>query len=444
MQKKFWKLRDIHDRQNVRKQLKRIRRNNRIKKGKNNNKIDNVEKQYLKNYNFLINYKQLKLDRYYNKEYEIVCPTLFSLKDNYIDSMNFISHVASLANNKIYSSVKLIHLNFKKTKTYDLDASCILDSVMTSLKYVLKNHKVEFKVSFPENINSIAYKNIITTSFINERGWHSAKRPASEIREKLRKEQDVRFVDFNKNNIDNDDIITTEIVEMIFTNFKNKDDYIAPMGRIISEIVDNVREHSNNKNWYIVGNVIPKDEYNKSSIRLAIMNYGTIISDNLREFMDNESELLTKKQQKIMEASKEIIKKQRLFITPNFYEEDQAYTFLAIQQGISSKIQDSDNYDKRGSGIYRLNSEIDKISSKSELEKANCTLISGNTMIKFKNKYSYKLNNEIDNNLYQICFNKENTILKQQDNDCIIKLNKKFPGTILYMDFNFKEELVNE
>ena len=65
-------------------------------------------------------------------------------------------------------------------------------------------------------------------------------------------------------------------------------------------------------------------------------------------------------------------------------------------------------------------------------------------MIKFKNKYSYKLNNEIDDNLYQICFNKENTILKQQDNDCIIKLPKKFPGTILYLDFNFKEELVNE
>ena len=216
------------------------------------------------------------------------------------------------------------------------------------------------------------------------------------------------------------------------------------MGKIISEIVDNVREHSNNSSWYIVGNVIPKDEYNNSSIRLAIMNYGTVISDNLKNFMSNERGLLSKKQQKIMNASKEIIKKHRLFIQHDFYEEDQAYTFLAIQQGISSKIQNSNNSTKRGSGIYKLNNEIDKISSKSDLEKENCTIISGNTMIKFKNKYSYKLNNEIDDNLYQICFNKENTILKQQDNDCIIKLPKKFPGTILYLDFNFKEELVNE
>lgn len=444
MNRKYWKLSNSFDRQNIKKQLKKKRRNNRIKNGKNKNKINNLDKQYLKDYKFLINYNCLKLDRYFNKEYEIICPTIFSLKGNYDASMNFISHVASLACNRIYSSIKLIHLNFKKTTIYDLDASCILDSVMSRLKYILKTHKVEFKVSFPENMNSIAYKNIITTSFINERGWHSAKRPASEIREKLKKEQNIRFVDFNKNNIENYDIITTDIVEMIFSNFKNKEAYIVSMGRIISEIVDNVREHSNNNSWYIVGNVIPKDEYNNSSIRLAIMNYGTVISDTLKDFMNNENILLTKKQKKIMDASKEIIKKQRIFINPDLYEEDQAYTFLAIQQGISSKIQDADNSTKRGSGIYKLNSEINKISSKLELEKDNCTIISGNTMIRFKNKYSYKLNNEIDDNLYQICFNKENTILKQQDNDCIIKLTKKFPGTILYLDFNFKEELVNE
>ena len=445
MQKKFWKLNSVHDRQNIRKQLKRKRRNIRVKNGKNKNTNDTKEeKQYLNDYNFLINYNHLKLERYHNKEYEIVCPIIFSLKENYAESMNFISHVASLSNNRIYSSVKLIHLNFKKTVKYDLDASCVLDSVMSRLKYILKTHNVDFKVSFPVNLNSIAYKNIITTSFVNEKGWRSAKRPTSEIREELKKEQNIRFVDFNKNNTENYDIVTTDIVEMIFSNFKNKEAYIISMGKIISEIVDNVREHSNNSSWYIVGNVIPKDEYNNSSIRLAIMNYGTVISDNLKNFMSNESGLLSQKQQRIMNASKEIIKKHRLLFQHDFYEEDQAYTFLAIQQGISSKIQNSNNSTKRGSGIYKLNNEIDKISSKLDLEKENCTIISGNTMIKFKNKYSYKLNDEIDNNLYQICFNKENTILKQQDNDCIIKLPKKFPGTILYLDFNFKEELVNE
>ena len=444
LNKKFWKLKNSFDRQNIRKQLKNKRRKNRIRIGKIKSKLNSIDKKYINDYSFLINFNQIKLDKYYNKEYEIVCPSIFSLKDNFNTSISFISHIASLACNKIYSSIKLIHLNFKKTIIYDLDASCILDSIMSRLKYILKTHNVDFKVSFPENMNSIAYKNIITTGFVNEKGWHSARKPTSEIREKLKREQNVRFVDFNKNNIENYDIITTEIVEMIFSNFRNKEKYIVSMGKIISEIVDNVHEHSDNSSWYIVGNVIPKDEYSNSSIRLAIMNYGTVISDTLKSFMNNDNNLLTEKQQKIMDASKEIIKKHKMFFNNDFYEEEQAYTFLAIQQGISSKIQDSNNSNKRGSGIYKLNNEINKIASKVDLEKANCTIISGNTMIKFKNKYIYKLNNEIDDNLYQICFNKENTILKQQDNDCILILPKKFPGTILYLDFNFKEELVNE
>lgn len=444
MVNKFWKLNNKIDRQNIRKQLKRKRRINRVKKGNNKNEKSNIEKQYHNDYNFLLDYNLINLENNFNKEYIIVCPSIFSLKNNFNDSMLFISHVASLACNKIYSSINLIHLNFKKTEVYDLDASCVLDSVMYRLKYILKNHNINFKVLFPENLESIAYKNMITTSFINERGWHSAKKPTSEIREKMKNDQNVRFVDFNKNNLENYDIITTNIVEMIFSNFKNKEKYIVSMGKIISEIVDNVQEHSNNNSWFIVGNVIPKDEYNNSSIRLAIMNYGTSICDTLKEFMNNEDNVLSKKQKKILDASKEIIKKQRVFIKPEIYEENQSYTFLAMQQGISSKIQNSNNSNKRGSGIYKLNSEINKIADMSELEKENCTIISGNTMIKFKNKYSYKLNNEIDENLYQICFNKENTIFKQQDNNCIIKLPKRFPGTILYLDFNFKEGLINE
>lgn len=444
MKIKFWKLTNPIEKQNIRKMLKRKRRIKRLIKNKRKHKTPTIEKQYLADFKFLINYELLNNHEYFNKEYEITCPYIFSLKDNYNESINFISKVASLVNNEIYSKVKLVHLNFKRTKKYDLDASCILDSVMSRLKPILKFHNIDFKVSFPEKIDSVAYKNIITTGFVNEKGWQSAKRPTSQIREILKKEQNVRFVVFNKNSVEKDDIITTRIVEMIFSNFKNKNEYIISMGKIISEIVDNVREHSDNNSWYIVGNVIPKDEYNKSSIRLAIMNYGKVISDTLRDFMSSDNTLLTVKQRKIMNASKEIIKKQSLFIRRDFYEENQAYCFLAMQQGISSKIQDSDNNNKRGSGIYKLNNEIEKISNKTELEKENCTIISGDTMIKFKNKYSYQLNNEIDEGLYQICFNKENTIFKPQDNDCIIKLSKPFPGTILYLDFNFKEELINE
>lgn len=442
MIKKFWKLTDKHDRMNAKKQLKKYRKKNRNKKNKYNS--NTYENQYKHEYKNFISDSYIKLSNINNGVYTINCPEVFSLRDNYSMSFEFISHISSLACNTIYSNVKLIYINLKNCKVYDLDASCVLDSIMYKLVPILKRHNINSKVDFPEDKDSLAFKNIITTGFVNEKWWHTKKLPTKNIREKLKKTTGIRFVDFNKNNIENYDIITTKIVEMIFSDFVNKRKYIKSMGKIISEIVDNVREHSDNKSWYIVGNVIPRDEHNKSSIRLVIFNYGNTISSNLKNFMDNTNILLPSKQEKIVNASKEIIKKHIPFFKPDYYEEEQAYMFLAIQQGISSKIIDDNNINKRGSGIYKLMNEIYKISDLSDTEWANLSLVSGNTMIKFKNKYKYKKNDEIDNDLYQINFNDKNSIYCSQSSDCIKKLKYNISGTLIYLDFKFKEELINE
>lgn len=442
MIKKFWKLKSNHDRVNAKNQLRKYRKKSQKKKRKNS--VDYYDNKFKEDYKYFINYNLLKTSNISNNIYMLSCPEIFSLKQNYNSSMEFISHVSSLASKTIYSNVNLIYINLKKCKVYDLDASCVLDSVMIKLMPLLKKHNVDFKVDFPGNKESLAFKNIITTGFVNENGWTTRKIPTKKIREKLKETTGIKFVDFNKNNIENYDIITTEIVEMIFSNFTNKEKYINSMGKIISEVVDNVREHSENKSWYIVGNVIPKDEHNKSSIRLAIFNYGNTIAYNLKRFMNSPSILLPSKQEKIVNVSKEIVRKHRPLFKPDYYEEEQAYTFLAMQQGISSKIIDDNNINKRGSGIYKLMKEIYKISDLYDREWSNLSIISGNTMIKFKNKYKYSKNNEIDEQLYQINFNDKNSIFYSQDRDCIEKLKYNIPGTIIYLDFKFKEELINE
>lgn len=442
MVRKFWKLKDKHDRINAKNQLKTYRK--RKRKTGNKNVFNYYDKQYKQDYKSFINNNYIKESNINNGVYTINCPEIFSLKENYDISLDFISHIASLACNIIYSNVRLIYINLKKCKIYDLDSSCVLDSIMYKLMPLLKKHNINFKVDFPENKDSLAFKNIITTGFVNEKGWHTQNVPTKKIREKLKETSGIKFVDFNKNNVENYDIITTEIVEMIFSNFINKEKYINSMGKIISEIVDNVREHSENKSWYIVGNVIPNDESNKSSIRLAIFNYGNTISYNLKNFMDYTEVLLPSKQEKIVSVSKEIIKRHVPFFKNDYYEEEQAYTFLAIQQGISSKIIDDNNINKRGSGIYKLMKEIYKISDLSDGEWSNLSIVSGNTMIKFKNKYKYRKNDEIDKNLFQINFNDENSIYYPQNRDCIKKLKYNIPGTIIYLDFKFKEELIHE
>lgn len=225
----------------------------------------------------------------------------------------------------------------------------------------------------------------------------------------------------------------------MFSNFKDRDLYISSMGSIISEIVNNVDDHTNNNRWYIVGNVIPKDEYNNSSIRLTIMNYGNTISSNFKKFMSN-TKFNTNSQQNLIKR----ICDNLIDINGNNYDNNQSLTFAAIQQGISSKMEDNENKGKRGSGIYKLYRELEKISNKDNINKDNCIIISGDTMIKFNNKYTYKKSNEISDNLYQLCFNKENSILKHQDKNCITKLSKEFPGTLLYIEFDFKKKLINE
>lgn len=441
--RKFWKLNDMHDRMNAKKQLKKYK--NKRKKRKYKNNIDYFEKEYQNNYKYFINGKLINLSNLTKNVYSITCPEIFSLKHNYDNSVEFICHVSSLACKIIYKNANYIYINLKKCKVYDLDASCVLDSVMSKLVPLLRKHNINFQVDFPEDKKSLAFKNIITTGFVNDNGWHTKKNLSiKKIREKLKETLGIKFVDFNKNNIENYDIITTEIVEMIFSNFINKNKYISSMGKIISEIVDNVREHSENKSWYIVGNFLPNDEYNKSSIRLAIFNYGVTISENLKNFMNSETAYLPSKQEKIVQISKEIIKKHIPFFSDDYYEEEQAYTFLAMQQGISSKIIDDNNINKRGSGIYKLNSEIYKISDLSDGECVNLSIISGTTMINFKNKYRYQMGNEIDEKLYQINFNSKNSIYFPQDHDCIKKLKYAIPGTIIYIDFKFKEGLVNE
>ena len=93
--KKYWKIKDKHDRINAKKQLKRYRKNQ--KKIKQKNIISYFENEYINNYGFFVRTDLIKLSNINNKIYTINCPEIFSLKQNYEQSMEFISHISSLA-----------------------------------------------------------------------------------------------------------------------------------------------------------------------------------------------------------------------------------------------------------------------------------------------------------------------------------------------------------
>lgn len=139
--KKFWKIRNKSERKRLRKYYKKNRRQHRLSKRKL--KLNNYIDQMFDGYNFLFNnFINKKCKPAYEKDKlnTIVktLPRIFSLRDNYIESINFVIELASLCNRKILNSTKLIYIDMKSCEKYDLDASCLLDSVMDKLKYIAK------------------------------------------------------------------------------------------------------------------------------------------------------------------------------------------------------------------------------------------------------------------------------------------------------------------
>lgn len=448
--KKYWKIKNKSERIRLRKYYKKIRRQHRLNKKKIelNNHID----QMFNNYNFLFNnfinkkykptYKKDKLNTIVE-----TMPKIFSLRDNYVESINFVIEIASLCNRKILNSTKLIYIDMRNCEKYDLDASCLLDSVMDKLKYIAKFFKTDFKVDFPLIKNEKAYINFLTTSFVNDELFHTKdNRPVYELREKVSNSKKVKFVDFDKNKSKNSEIVVTRIIDMIFDKSVDTGNYKADLGQILGEILDNIKEHSGNDfPWYIVGNLIPKDEYNKSRVELVIMNYGKTFYQNLDEFLaeDNKAKF-SKQYNKISNLTEKILDKHKTFLNKKYYDLDQIYTYMLLQEGFSSKIVTDDNKIKRGSGIVRLLETLERISNTEDKKKSNMILYSGKTAINFLNKYNVTKNTELGQNLKTICLNDKNSLFQKLDKSAIIVSNIEIPGTLIYLDFELKEELLYE
>ena len=117
---------------------------------------------------------------------------------------------------------------------------------------------------------------------------------------------------------------------------------------------------------------------------------------------------------------------------------------MLLQEGFSSKIITDDNKVKRGSGIVRLLETLERISNTEDKKKSNMILYSGKTAINFLNRYKVTKNTELGQNLKTICLNDKNSLFQKLDKSAIIVSNIEIPGTLIYLDFELKEELLYE
>jgi hypothetical protein len=182
----------------------------------------------------------------------------------------------------------------------------------------------------------------------------------------------------------------------------------------IGEHFDNILQHvPDAEHGYLCG------FYDKElkEVIILIFNFGTSIAGTLK--VDRLPVEIRDEIQKVIESHK----KKKYLLINNGFTETNALTLLALQEGISSRLE----FDKsRGHGI------IDFIEHCFELnENCKISMISGDTAIKIDKKYKISEEFFLDRKRRVLAFNDNNNLYEKPDKDYVCNLPLTFPGVII-------------
>lgn len=183
----------------------------------------------------------------------------------------------------------------------------------------------------------------------------------------------------------------------------------------IGEHFDNILLHAPDAEFgYLCGYY---DKTNKE-VSILIYNFGKSIYETL-----NDTLLPVEVQLQIDLVIESHTKKNYFNLHSNNFTKENALTLLALQEGISSRI----NFDKsRGHGI------MDYIEHCFELNpNVKISLVSGYTAIKIDSKYQIQRKYFVDRERRVLSLNKENDLLKKPDSDYVRNMGICFPGLII-------------
>jgi len=217
---------------------------------------------------------------------------------------------------------------------------------------------------------------------------------------------------------------------------KAKGDLINAMG----EIIGNAEEHSGNPNneWHALGC------YNKDTHRcdFAIINYGRTIFETLSDKQSTAVDVV-KDIETVLLAQKEWYEKLTKLFGDKFkfapHQEEPLWNVMALQDGISSKRTAGGAVgNTRGQGLMDFLGFIDGIKTEGTAE---LFLLSGHSLIKIDYEYPIAKHAVGPNKEMRrfLAFNKQGDLHYLPDNEKVIYLRQKFPGTILAGSFNIDQ-----
>lgn len=198
------------------------------------------------------------------------------------------------------------------------------------------------------------------------------------------------------------------------------------LGEYVGEVLDNIREHSNEYNWHFASYLDTASD--KQNCEIALFNFGQTFVQSMLNSKPYTQRIIAKHLEDlppISEADKECL-----------------LTRLALQMNISSKNENEKT--SRGQGTIKLIEFFQKVYESAQSlgryssEQCKMAILSGATHILFDGKYKIYF----DEGLSCIAFNKENSLTKPPDKDYVKNLPRAFPGTVISIKFPLGNEVI--
>jgi hypothetical protein len=363
-------------------------------------------------------------------EYHIKIPKVFSLIDNYDESLMILEKIAQAVRDKF---IKKLFLDHSLCEVMDLGASTVLDVLVMPLKRNWRTKKVIFGGAYPQNAE---VAELLKITGIIKHYDHPDSNVSEIVKKKYKLFQLVcgrRTRRANAHKSTQAEIITTKLTNFFNELLETKGFILTPEGlnnfsRLISEVIDNAEQHSGNEEWFIIGYMNHLGE-GIDSCNICIFDFGKPITQSLRDADLNEhikigiETLITKHLTK------------GFFGSNNKWTEDNLWTLYALQEGIS-RFNVRNKTTDRGHGTVNMIEfflELGKHSNENIPPKM--ALLSGNTYILFDGKYTLG-NIVVGNETRQvIAFNNENSLEDKPDEKYVKKMENYFPGTMITMQF---------
>lgn len=357
-------------------------------------------------------------------------PKNFSLIDNHRESLNAIfAFVKKISKIKQVGKLIINHIQMEK---YDLSAESLIDYIISEFDKTTPK-KIEIVGFYPKKVE--ARKFIRGVGIIDELKIEHERLPKQQLetlevfKGRSRKYQDTK-VGVSKTYQDEVCMNFARHISGCLERIGREltDEAKIKLIQCVSEIIDNVIEHSQANEWSLSGYLDASDEDMRCEI--SILNFGKTISETFKDLPDNSYPW--KHMEKYVELHGKLFKK------------DDLITVFSLQGDVSSKNIGPEC--TRGQGTIQLigffqtlHNELRDI-AQSDKQFA-MTVLSGSTLIKFDTDCQLKH----DGTRETIAFNKSNQLNEPPEKKYVINTGDLFfPGTIIAMRFHVPKTMTQE